>query len=737
MRTFKVFFILSVIATLLLLPPLEIVPLTRAQEEGAGTARVRIGYFAFDPKGYDSYVDGKLFPFATQLANTAWSIPVGTFCVNTASPFFDFSDGIHSFAFAPKGKNLVDAILGPKDVALEAGHAYSLAIVGSLDAGDLDLLVIDDTRILADTDPQTAFVRILVNNIAGIPAFEVEEGVDKKVVGYGQFSSKLYATDSPILFSVYAEIEGQRNSLFDEYPFMPSGGISDFGAVFGVYPGIPNEDYSYAVNWGNTREITVIDGGTIDVGSEVAGEIAEVAQRVRYTLTLTADTTLTITASGTGQRYEDTSMMGVTTFDPALYVFDAEGRLLDWRDDISLEAVMAGTTDAKLEEIALKAGTYWIEVGSSYDQVSGPFKLVVESVKANNPLPTPTGPYQVGVVWRHWVDETRDELYDETSDAKREVIVEILYPADVSAGAEAAPYIDNREQVLPAWSELLKNAVNLDFNTQPGDLDDFRSHVYPNAPLSEDQGSYPVLIFSIGASADVRMYSAQLEELASHGYIVAAINHAYGAAVTELNDGRVVGPTPAFTLDGAVPIWSQDQIFVMDKLEELNAHDPEGLFTNHLNLEQLGVFGQSLGGSAALRTCFIDARCEAGASGDGPAFDGVFEQGLEQPFMQLLADGHVYVDQAFFTHVTGPFYEVRVESFQHMNFGDFPLWPNVDSVVEAGWLSSTDGGRSVELTRAALLAFFDRYLKGEDGTLEAALGAYPEITVTARNVGTS
>ena len=334
-------------------------------------------------------------------------------------------------------------------------------------------------------------------------------------------------------------------------------------------------------------------------------------------------------------------------------------------------------------------------------------------------------------------DESRDEPYDETSDAKREVIVEFLYPADISAGAETAPYIENREQVLPAWSALLKNAVNLDFNTQPGDLDNFRSHAYPDAPLSEDQASYPVLIFSHGASGDVRMYTAQLEELASHGYIVAAINHAYGAAVTELNDGRVVGPTPDFTLEGATPIWSQDQIFVMDQLEELNANDPEGLFTNALNLEQLGVFGQSLGGTAALRTCFIDARCKAGASGDGPAFDGVFEQGLEQPFMQLLADGHGVGDQTFFTHVTGPFYEVRVESFQHMNFGDFPLWPNVDSVIEAGWLSNTDGVRSVELTRAALLAFFDRHLKGDARTLKDALNAYPEITVTARNGETS
>ena len=80
---------------------------------------------------------------------------------------------------------------------------------------------------------------------------------------------------------------------------------------------------------------------------------------------------------------------------------------------------------------------------------------------------------------------------------------------------------------------------------------------------------------------------------------------------------------------------------------------------------------------------------------------------------------------------------MAVEGFEHLNFGDFPLWPNVDSVIASGWLSETDGVRSVELTNAALVAFFAKYLKGEDVTLEDALGTYSEIVVTAHNVESS
>lgn len=354
----RVLFVL-LMGGLVLLPA---IPFVDAQEEAAGTARVRIGYFAFDPKDYDTYADGELFPFASHIVRIGWSIPVDSMhSINTASPFFNFSDGIHSFAIAPQGEGLENAILGPKEVTLEAGHAYSLAIVGSLDADNLDLLVIDDTQILAGTDPGTAFVLILVNNIAGIPAFETE-GTHEEVVGYGQFSGNLLPVGAFTTFSVYATTGDQRNLLFAD-PAAVGPGISDFGAIFGSYPGVLNEDYFYAVNFGYAGPITVLDGGAIEVGDEADGEIPAVAQRVRYTLTLTADTVLTITARAMGYG-----------FDSAMYVFDDEGQLLVWSDDVSL-----ADYDARLEGVALKAGTYRIEVGGSYDLFSGPFKLVVEN----------------------------------------------------------------------------------------------------------------------------------------------------------------------------------------------------------------------------------------------------------------------------------------------------------------------------------------------------------------------
>src|SRR4051812_46512664 len=83
------------------------------------------------------------------------------------------------------------------------------------------------------------------------------------------------------------------------------------------------------------------------------------------------------------------------------------------------------------------------------------FGLTSVQGQADNSLPAPTGKYSVGMEWRHWVDESRDETFDQAPHGKREMMVELLYPADVTTNAETAPYIPNRDQVMPAFSQVL------------------------------------------------------------------------------------------------------------------------------------------------------------------------------------------------------------------------------------------------------------------------------------------
>jgi pimeloyl-ACP methyl ester carboxylesterase len=309
------------------------------------------------------------------------------------------------------------------------------------------------------------------------------------------------------------------------------------------------------------------------------------------------------------------------------------------------------------------------------------------------------------------------------------MMLEILYPANPADGAKLAPYMVNQKVVLPAFTELA-NENGIAYAPKADDVANLQTHSYLDVPLSTDHPNYPVLVFSHGAGGEVTMYTAQLEDLASHGYIVVAINHAYGAAATVFPDGHTVQFDLSKGLDGSAPIWSQDQIFVINQLEKLNQNDPNKVFTSHLDLSNLGVFGHSLGGSAATMTCYVDNRCKAGVNEDGPVFGDVIAKGLLQPFMYMITDHRFFYDPISYKNAHGPFYEVALKGFEHFDFGDWPFWSNVSSLHDTFWLGSVDSARSETITRTYLLAFFDKYLKGSDTSLlEGSSSDYPEVTI--------
>ena len=135
-----------------------------------------------------------------------------------------------------------------------------------------------------------------------------------------------------------------------------------------------------------------------------------------------------------------------------------------------------------------------------------------------------------------------------------------------------------------------------------------------DAPLADEQSSYPVLVQSQSGFPPL-LLAATAEELASHGYVVMGVNHTYEPAVTVFADGRVVavnpdaqagvlGPQTApyqerFRQRAAVCDYkAADLASVADQLERLPA-DVAGL-DGRLDLDRLGGFGHSFGGNAAL-----------------------------------------------------------------------------------------------------------------------------------------
>ena len=105
---------------------------------------------------------------------------------------------------------------------------------------------------------------------------------------------------------------------------------------------------------------------------------------------------------------------------------------------------------------------------------------------------------------------------------------------------------------------------------------------------------------SVGVVGD-----APVEELVSHGYIVAAIDQPYLAATVVFPDGRQAAYDPRWDpphsafMDAHIPYLAQDAVFTLEQLTVLNRADPNGILTGRLDLRRAGLFGMSMGAIVA------------------------------------------------------------------------------------------------------------------------------------------
>jgi hypothetical protein len=78
-----------------------------------------------------------------------------------------------------------------------------------------------------------------------------------------------------------------------------------------------------------------------------------------------------------------------------------------------------------------------------------------QNVDQNIKLPNPTDPYGVGRVSYDWIDEHRSD--PSNNSAKREIMVDIWYPADVSQGASKAPLLPGASRLTGISEESMRD----------------------------------------------------------------------------------------------------------------------------------------------------------------------------------------------------------------------------------------------------------------------------------------
>lgn len=359
--------------------------------------------------------------------------------------------------------------------------------------------------------------------------------------------------------------------------------------------------------------------------------------------------------------------------------------------------------------------------------------ITVQAQEDANWLPAPTGQYQVGTTFYHWMDDARDELMTDDPDDKRELVVRFWYPADVEADAVPISYFPNGEIEVDGFVAAQGPFIA---TVETEVVAATTAHSYLNAPVSDAESVYPVLVFSPGVPRTASMSTAHIQELASRGYIVAAINYPYISGWTVFPDGEMVVSRMDPSLEEmALEIMTQDQVFVLDQLEALNASSEGDMLAGRLDLNHIGALGPSLGGWVAALGSLADARFKVvlleGPHGILPM--PVIEAGLDVPTMFLDPEGEDSLEG--FAAMNGPAYRVSLNGISGLNMADFLLWPGMADGVPPELLGEVPTSRSIQVINAYALAFLDQYLKGDEKELlQGASDDYPEVVIQSRNI---
>lgn len=332
-------------------------------------------------------------------------------------------------------------------------------------------------------------------------------------------------------------------------------------------------------------------------------------------------------------------------------------------------------------------------------------------------LPMPTGSFPVGTRRYAFRDESRPDTITPDPDDRRELVVQVWYPAADSAGPPV-PYMD--PATAATWVER--------HGFPEGFQDRVRTHARADAPLARTEEPLPLLLFSHGLSWPALMYQSFFEELASHGYVIAAVNHTHYSDMVVFPDGRKVGfdawggpwesdSARDATLARHIGTWVDDLTFVLDEIQRRKERGDE-IFSG-VGTSRVGAFGHSYGGGAVARLLARDPRVVAAADMEGEAFDDDPDARFVVPGPFLLMYG-AYNVRTFaateFAPRDSPLYEVSIHGVFHSTFSDLIYLhvPKADAAWKERHRYDLDPARALAIMNDYLVTFFDRFLRGTE-----------------------
>ena len=351
-------------------------------------------------------------------------------------------------------------------------------------------------------------------------------------------------------------------------------------------------------------------------------------------------------------------------------------------------------------------------------------------------LPEPTGPYPAGTASVWLTDTSRPDPWAPGVNA-RELMVSLWYPAVPSDGRRAQ-YMTRAESGLQLTSRGITGIP-------PDTLSTVRTNAISDARPAGRQHSLPLVVLSPGFTNSRSTLTALAEDLASHGYVVAGIDHTYESHATAFPDGRITtclarDAPRRDRMEQVAAGRAADVCFVLD---ELTGAHPAWPGAGLIDPSRMGMAGHSAGSAAAIAAMLADSRIRAGIDMDGATAAPIPDEGLARPFLFLgkqsnytpgvttrrdrkLRKGGVITWERDWELLTGWKRWLVVAGAVHASFTDLALLADQTGVIDTG--AGLSGARSLDITRAYVRAFFDQHLRGRpQALLDQPSPRYPEV----------
>jgi len=336
-------------------------------------------------------------------------------------------------------------------------------------------------------------------------------------------------------------------------------------------------------------------------------------------------------------------------------------------------------------------------------------------------LPTPSGIYSVGTRIYEWTDESRDEWFTEEIDDKRRIVVQVWYPSE-DTNIAPVPYLVSADKWLPALSVILELPQFL-FDH----LRNIGTHSFLNAPVNKQVENAPLVLFSHGIWGMRFQNTAQFEALASRGYIVASVDHAYDASLTLFKDGTIADFRSGYEGElSEEEFWAlrnpQLRTRVSDirfMIDTIGGKKNQGVEVwSVVNMEHIGIFGHSYGGSTSLIASIQDERIDAAIALDGwmiPVPLDVIERGSNKPFYYIgresWPDPLNYQQLNKFLEKSSNQSTMFLPGTEHFDYSDAPLFsPYMQTFGLSGVIPAKELAKKLE---DEIVGFFDHHLNHE------------------------